>query len=170
MRLDRAPSATRIAPIDLARDAGRCIAFRRESYVATFGSDAGMEDEMGTDGATYLDELRRRIAQVPEGNVHLWRAGEIVGQAEMRLLEEDAGVGYVNLFYVLPDERGRGLGRLLHEHAVGVFRARGMRALRLSVAERNGDALAFYRRLGWIRAGTRPHRVPMAVLEFPIPG
>jgi diamine N-acetyltransferase len=170
MRLDRASSAVRIVPIELPRDAARCVAFRRESYIATFGSAAGMDGEMGTDGATYLDELRRRIVQVPEGNVHLWRGGEIVGQAEMRLVEGDAEVGYVNLFYVVPGERGHGLGRRLHEHAVAVFRARGMRRLRLSVAERNADALAFYRRLGWVRAGRRPHRAPMAVLEFPIPG
>jgi ribosomal protein S18 acetylase RimI-like enzyme len=70
---------------------------------------------------------------------------------------------------VVPAVRGHGLGRVLHEHAVAVFRGRGMRALRLSVAERNGTALAFYRRLGWAAAGTRPHRASMAVLEFPIP-
>ena len=31
----------------------------------------------------------------------------------------------MNLFYLVPELRGQGLGRLLHDHAVAVFAARG---------------------------------------------
>ncbi len=155
-----------LVPIDLARDFDRCIAFRRDSFVASFGTDTGFDEEVGTDNAHYLAWLRERIAQVPEGNVHLLQDGRIVGQAEVRLVHGEPDVGYVNLFYVVPECRGRGLGRVLHEHAVRVFRARGMRRLRLSVSLANVDALAFYRRLGWVAVGERPNRQTMAILEF----
>jgi ribosomal protein S18 acetylase RimI-like enzyme len=55
---------------------------------------------------------------------------------------------------------------MLHDHAVAVFRRRGMRAMRLSVGARNAGALAFYRKLGWVQVATRPDREPMEILEF----
>jgi ribosomal protein S18 acetylase RimI-like enzyme len=165
MRCERDAPRHRIEPIALERDGEACIAFRRASFVASFGSEAGLDDEMGAGNARYLAQLRGRIAQVPEGNVHLWEGGRIVGQAEMRLHEEP-GVGYVNLFYVEPSHRGLGLGRMLHDHAAAVFRRRGMRAMRLSVSTHNAGALAFYRKLGWVPIATRPNRETMEILEF----
>ncbi len=166
MWLERGDLARRLAPIDLCRDAPTCVAFRRDSYMAGFGTLRGMEDELGPDGARYLERLRARITEVPEGNVHLWEGERIVGQAEVRLVPEDPGLGYVNLFYLRPECRGEGLGRLLHEHAARTFRARGMRAMRLSASRANRRAIAFYEALGWRAVGERPHRVPMTVLEF----
>jgi aminoglycoside 6'-N-acetyltransferase len=165
MRCERDAARYRIEPIELPRDAETCVAYRRASFVASFGSEAGLDEEMGAGNALYLEQLRRRIAQVPEGNAHLWEDGRIVGQAEMRLHEEP-GIGYVNLFYVEPGRRGQGLGRMLHDHAAAVFRRRGMRAMRLSVSTRNAAALAFYRKLGWVGIGTRANREPMEILEF----
>jgi aminoglycoside 6'-N-acetyltransferase len=156
----------RIERIDAAHNADLCIAFHREMYVASFGTDAGLDEEMGVENANYLEGLRARIAQVPEGNVHLWRGSRIVAQAEMRLLEEDPSIGYVSLFYVAADCRGEGLGRALHEHAVDVFRRRGLRAMRLSVSISNPGAMAFYRHLGWKAIGTRPNREPMVIMEY----
>ena len=166
LRRERAAFKFRIKPIDLARHAAECIAFRRDAYVASFGSPAGLEEEMGVDNARYLEKLRARIAQLPEGNAHLWHGERIVGQTEMRFVEGDDAVGYVNLFYVLPELRGQGLGRMLHEHAVAVFARVGRRTLRLSVSTQNAAAIAFYRRLGWITVGTRANRGPMEIMEF----
>ncbi|HSS26349.1 MAG TPA: GNAT family N-acetyltransferase [Usitatibacter sp.] len=156
----------RLAPIDMGRDLDTCVRLRREAYVSTFGDEAGMEEEMGADNAKYVAYLRARIAELPAGNAHLWSGARIVGQAEMRLVEEDATLGYVNLFYVIPELRRQGLGRLLHRHAVSVFSGQGKRAIRLSVAARNAEALAFYRKLGWRSVGSRPHRETMEVLEL----
>lgn len=158
----------RVAPIDLSRDTETCVRFRRDAYVATFGTGDGMDDELGADNAKYLADLRERIAELPAGNAHVWSGERIVGQAEMRLVGEDASLGYVNLFYVIPELRRQGLGRLLHRHAVSVFSGLGKRAIRLSVAARNAEALAFYRKLGWRSVGSRPHREAMQVLELPL--
>ena len=156
-----------IAPIDLARDVQACIDFRRDMYVTSFGTTQGLEAEMGEGNGTYLEALRGKIAQLPEGNVHLWEDGRIVGQAEMRFIDESPDVGYVSLIYLVPRRRGRGLARLLHDHAATVFRARGMRFMRLSVCHSNGRAIASYRKLGWTAAGERAHPMrPMLVMEF----
>lgn len=165
MRRERV-DAYRIAPILLDRDAAACIEFRRAAYEASFGSTQGVDEEMGAGNATYLASLRARISQVPEGNAHLWHGDRIIGQTEMRLVEGEPGVGYVNLFYVVPEFRGRGLGRLLHDHASSVFRSLGRDVLRLSVSVRNTAAIAFYRKLGWVVVGTRPHRETMQIMEF----
>ena len=165
MRLERTPERFRLAPIVLPRDLQTCIAFRRDMYLASFGSLDGLDEEMGKGDALYVEQLEAKIAQVPEGNSHLWEGERIVGQAEMRF-DDDPGAGYVSLFYLVPECRGQGLGRLLHEHAVSVFGARGMRAIRLSVSTRNAAAIAFYRKLGWASMGPRPHKQPMELMEY----
>lgn len=167
MRRDREAGAFRIAPIDLAH-AATCARLRREMYLASFGSAEGLEEEMGEGDQAYLGQLRAKIAQLPEGNVHLWRDGAIVGQLEMRLLDDEPEVAYLSLIHVSAGLRGQGLGQRLHAHAMQVARSRGKRLMRLSVSERNAAALRFYRRLGWVVAGTRPGRTPMVVMEAPV--
>lgn len=165
MRIDRDTLGLRIESIELL-DSDTCVRFRSEMYVASFGSGEGLEEEMGPDNEKYLADLRAKIAQVPEGNVHLWHGEEIVGQLEMRLVEHEPHIGYVSLIYVPPERRGQGLGRRLHEHAVQVARHRDKRALRLSVSFTNVPAIMFYRRLGWEMVGSRPNKEPMAIMEF----
>jgi ribosomal protein S18 acetylase RimI-like enzyme len=166
MRREQGAVDCRIEPVNVARDGELCAAFRRSMYFASFGTNEGLEEEMGVHDALYLGQLREKIAEVPEGNVHLWRGERIVGQAEMRLVEGEPDVGYVSLFYVIPECRGQGLGRVLHAHALEVFRRRGMRVLRLSVSGTNAPALAFYRALGWNAVGTRPNQRPMTIMEY----
>jgi GNAT superfamily N-acetyltransferase len=45
--------------------------------------------------------------------VHVLLAGEIVGQIEMGRFRLDPSIGYVNLFYLMPDFQGKGLGAQL---------------------------------------------------------
>jgi ribosomal protein S18 acetylase RimI-like enzyme len=168
MRRERIPTRFRLAPIDIDRHLENCVAFRREMYVASFGSEDGLEEEMGDGDSIYIAQLRERVEQLPEGNTHLWDGDRIVGQTEMRL-DEEPGVGYVSLFYLAPEFRGQGLGRMLHEYAVEICKARGLTRMRLSVASRNSAAIDFYRGLGWVEAGARPHRLPMQLMEFAIP-
>lgn len=165
MRRERVSTRYRLEPIDLGRHLTTCINFRRDMFVASFGSDHGLDEEMGEGDSTYIAQLRERVAEMPEANVHLWDGDRIVGQVEMRL-DEEPGVGYVSLFYLAPECRGQQLGLMLHDHAVKVCRARGLAKIRLSVAARNEPAIAFYRKLGWSDAGVRPHRLPIRVMEL----
>ena len=166
MRFEREALDFRIAPIDLL-DAETCAAFSRQMYVSAFGSDDGIDAEMGAQDEHYFERLRAHMADIPEGNVHLWHGERIVGQLEMRLLESEPHVAYVSLVFVAEEARGHGLGRRLHEYAADVSRTRGKRLMRLSVSLTNVPAIMFYRRLGWQMAGTRAHRgQPMAIMEF----
>jgi diamine N-acetyltransferase len=167
LRRDRDPATYRIATIDLD-NAAECIRLRREMYVASFGGEDGLEEEMGPQNALYLEQLRAKLAQLPAGNVHLWRDDRIVGQLEMRLLEDEPDVGYVSLIHVVPEWRGHGLGKRLHAHAMQVSRDLGKRLMRLSVSQRNAAAMRFYRRLGWTVAGARPNRLPMVIMEIAV--
>jgi ribosomal protein S18 acetylase RimI-like enzyme len=167
LRLDRDTVGYLIEQIDLI-DVETCVRFRREMYVASFGTGEGLDEEMGPENEKYLADLRAKIAQIPEGNVHLWHGEQIVGQMEMRLVDHEPHIGYVSLIYIAPEMRGQGLGRLLHEHALQVCRIREKRAMRLSVSLTNVPAIMFYRRLGWEMVGSRPNKEPMAIMEFPL--
>lgn len=167
MRRSRDTGGYRIAPIAPA-DFAACVRMNREMYVASFGTEEGLEEIDGPGHAIYLEQLRGKIAQLPEGNVHLWREGEIVGQLEMRLLDDEPDVAYLSLIHVSPEWRAHGLGKRLHAHALEVARARGKRLMRLTVSQKNRRAMDFYRRLGWVVVGTRPHRMPVVVMEKPV--
>ena len=156
--------APRIAPIDLA-DFRHCARFRRAMYREAFGTERGLEAEMGEGDGRYRDDLVAKILALPEGQVHVRVGDAIAGQLEMRRLDAEPRVGYVSLVYVAPEFRGRGLGRVLHDHALAVSRARGCTRMRLAVALANAPAIASYERLGWRVAGPRDHREPMAWME-----
>ena len=167
MRRDLDRGEYRLAPIQPA-DFAAAAALCRDMYVTSFGTAEGLEELMGPADSLYLEQLAAKIAQLPDGNVHLWRDGEIVGQLEMRLLDEEPEIAYLSLIHVVAPWRGHGLGMKLHEHAVDVARAHRKRVMRLTVSQRNRAALSFYRRLGWLVVGTRPHRMPVAVMEKPV--
>ena len=63
------------------------------------------------------------------------------------------GIGWISLCYILPELRGRRYGTQLVGEAVSYFRKHGRRVLRLTVAEENGQAAGFYRRLGFSEIG-----------------
>jgi ribosomal protein S18 acetylase RimI-like enzyme len=167
LRRDRDEGAYRIAPIDPA-DEAVCVRLRRAMYAASFGTEEGLEEEMGAGDSRYLAQLREKLARWREGHVHLWRDDRIVGQLEMRLLDDEPEVGYLSLIHVAPEYRGHGLGKRLHRYAMQASRERGKRLMRLSVSRQNAAALRFYKRLGWVVVGARPGRLPMTVMEIPV--
>jgi ribosomal protein S18 acetylase RimI-like enzyme len=72
----------------------------------------------------------------------------IVGQIEMGKWRVDPAVGFVNLFYLIPTYRGRGLGGQLHAHAVDFLKQLGYRTARLCVSPTNVRAVRFYQKNG----------------------
>jgi len=151
--------------IDLARNFLTCVQFRADSYFVSFGSLTGFSAEMGPDNVAYLARMERKIANLPTGNCHIWQGKNIVGQTEMRILDS-LDIGYVNLFYLIPDLRAKGHGRELHQHACCVFKGLGMQTMQLSVSPQNKRALRFYEKMGWTSLGPRPGREKMLLMEF----
>ncbi len=140
-------------PIDLARDSDTCIRFREDSYICSFG-DAALfygDDRRGVE--RYVQFLTERMASFPGSCQHAWLGDRIVGQLEMGRVRADPSIGYVNLFYLIPEMRGQGLGAELDDRAQSFFVERGLRRARLSVALHNASAWRFYMKRGWVDQG-----------------
>ena len=156
-----------IKPIDLDAHASVCVAFRRDSFLCSFGVD-NFFAEAGPEGADYIARLRLRTAKFPDGYVHAWSEGNIVGQMEMQILEEPRR-GYVNLFYLIEGMRGAGVSGELQEYAMDFMRRRGAQIAQLSVSPTNVRALGFYRKHGWRDLGLRPGRDNVHLMECDVP-
>ncbi len=154
-------------PIDLDAHAPVCVAFRRDSYICSFGED-GFFNEAGPDGVHYIERLRLRITKFPDGYVHVWNGDKIVGQMELQILEEPRR-GYVNLFYLVEAMRGTGVSGELQDYAMGFMRRHRVQIAQLSVSPTNVRALAFYRKHGWRDLGLRPGRDNVHLMECDVP-
>ena len=149
--------------IDLASDFDTCFAFRKDSYFVSFGTYDGFEVDM----SNYKERMAERISYLPHGNCHLWHEGEIIGQTEMKFVD-DADIGYVSLLYLKPEFRNQGLGKLLQQRAVEVFSTLGKKSIQLSVSCTNLPALAFYTKHGWENIGARPDKDNVYLMRFPL--
>jgi ribosomal protein S18 acetylase RimI-like enzyme len=69
--------------------------------------------------------------------------------ATIQGLVDDAGLGAIQNVGVLPEFRGRGIGRALLLKALAGFAAVGVRRVFLEVTARNEPAVRMYRRLGF---------------------
>ena len=153
--------------IDLESHAQRCVEFRRDSYLCSFEVD-GFLEEAGPNGERYLQNLPARIAKFPDGYVHIWDGGEIVGQMEMQILEEPRR-GYVNLFYLIEEVRGTGAAEQLQDYAMDFCRRHGVTEVQLSVSPTNVRAIAYYTKHGWRDIGPRPGREFVHLMERDVP-
>jgi ribosomal-protein-alanine N-acetyltransferase len=154
----------RFVTIDIDRHGPTCIAFRRDLYEITSGSSTAFDKDWGGD-ARYLAWLGERAHRLPDGCVMLLEGDRSIGMVEASL-HPDGQSGYVSAFYLVSERRGAGLGELLMEQASTAFLAAERSRMRLSVAERNQPALAFYRRLGFEDHGPRPGRDGVRVLSI----
>lgn len=61
----------------------------------------------------------------------------------------DPSKGHLSRLYVDPRHWGKGVGRLLHDHAIAHLREHDFRSATLWVLEANAHARRFYEQLGW---------------------
>lgn len=129
--------------INLDTDKELVVANRRDSFLVSFGDLSGM----GSD-EEYVDWLKMRLGKFPEGALLAFDGVQCVGHIEF-VLREAGKVGHVNLYYVLPEYRGQGYGRELHQYMENVFRQKGARRMELRVSPTNRRAVGFYERMGF---------------------
>lgn len=98
--------------------------------------------------STFESLLHRADADL----IGAFSGGELVGYAVTWTIMDQSELGNVA---VSPDARGRGLGRLLVETALGRIRARGSRECFLEVRESNRVARDLYEQLGFEGIGRR---------------
>ena len=147
--MDAAGTELRFEPIDLDSAAETAIAFRADSFVCSFGSAELFYEADGKGHERYLVWMRERMQSIPGSCVHVWSGDTVVGQMEMDRFKSDPEMGYVNLYYLVPACRNRGLGRRLDEYATAFLRGLGFRAARLNVSPTNDQAMKFYVKNGW---------------------
>jgi len=140
--------------IDLGRHADVAVEFRRDAYRIVTGSNQRFDESIGA--KAYLKWLENRIRRSPLGQVHVWAGDEVIGQIEARQQRNAPKCGLVNLYYLAPAWRGRGLGRALEAYTSAYFENLGVTNLSLNVRETNLRAYQFYSRQGWHHCGPTP--------------
>lgn len=112
-----------------------------------------VEDDFTIDVAAHRRGLALLI-QNENAAVPVALSGEkIVGMATMQPLVSTAvggNVGLIEDVIVTESYRGRGIGRILLEELIAESRRRGYRRIALAADRRNGRAIAFYRRYGFV--------------------
>ena len=89
-------------------------------------------------GATWLIHFRERPG------------GRTMPIATVQGIEQD-GSGAIQNLGVIPEHRGRGLGRLLMQRAAAGFQAAGIKRMNLEVTTANQSAIRLYEQLGFKR-------------------
>ena len=108
-------------PIDVEQTKELCVRFRADAFVCSFGSANRFFEADGNGAERYIQWLKRQMLDIPGSCVHIFENNKIIGQIEMGRWKKDASVGYVNLFYLIPEYRGQGLGAQLDEYADSFF-------------------------------------------------
>ncbi|HEY0839006.1 MAG TPA: GNAT family N-acetyltransferase [Vulgatibacter sp.] len=151
-RVTDAEPRLRFRPIDVEQDLGLAAGHRRDSFFVSFGHEKSFDEDK------YVLHLAQLLERIPGSAVFALLDGEVVGQIEAHV--RPGGIGYVNLFYLVPKYRGRNLGRQLHEYALDLLRAQRVQWIDLAVSPTNTPALRFYEKLGYRRLGLRPNAEP----------
>ena len=137
-------------PYDTIGGRERYIACYKDAWRTAHGSLEGFSEDLCWHAA------RVRAADSPDSLTEMRVNGKFAG---VLCLDDRAGrfrrIGWVAFCYVVPELRRRGLGRAMLDHAAAHYRARGRRALHLTVAPGN-PALQFYEHLGFICIGSQP--------------
>ncbi len=94
--------------IDLARDQSIALKFREDSFVVSFGNADQFYEYDGQGHVRYLEWLKAKIEKDARFAVHVWQGDQIIGQLELGKPRNDPTVGYVNLYYLIPEKRGVG--------------------------------------------------------------
>lgn len=152
-------------PINLGQHQDLCVQFRADSFVCSFGSADRFYEADGNGAEGYLQWLRQRITKIPNSCVHIWKGEQIIGQIEMGFWKNDSSVGYVNLFYLIPEFRGQGFGQQLDRYAANFFKHLGCKSARLAVSPANRVAMRFYLKHGWVDLGQREDAPEVHYLE-----
>ncbi|WP_230163479.1 GNAT family N-acetyltransferase, partial [Peribacillus simplex] len=143
--------------IDTDKDKDIIIKFRKDSFVVSFGSEDGFGDEN-----TYLQRMKERVRKFPDGQVIIEKDQEPIGQMELQIREyEGTEIGYVNLFYLIPEHRSKGLGNELVRYAERFFRQFNVSEYHLRVSPDNQRAIRLYTDTGMMKISEENEKYPV---------
>ena len=142
--------------MEMPADAAVAVRFSEDAFVCSFGTAERFWAEAGRDGRKWVTRITEKLDEDPRNAVNAWLGGSVAGQVVLGTSDVEANAGHVNLYYLIPRWRGRGLAPQLNAYAVGVLRDQGFRRATLNVSPNNLPAVRFYLRCGWQPRGPRP--------------
>jgi ribosomal protein S18 acetylase RimI-like enzyme len=120
--------------------------FRKDAHIISFGNDNDYDEE------AYIDFALRGAQRFPDGFVFVLHNDKIIGQIEMQIKDNNGEkMGFINLFYLIPEQRGKGVSNNLISYAMSFFKKGGCNYCILRVAEGNYRAIRFYEKYGFYK-------------------
>jgi GNAT superfamily N-acetyltransferase len=110
--------------------------------------NAELEQRYPEDGANFFRLDAEEVADGRGAFLVAYIDGHAVGCGAVR--RNEPGVAEIKRMYVAPDARGRGVGRLILDELEAVARQLGVHRLVLETGPRQPEALALYRRAGYV--------------------
>ncbi len=135
-------------PIDADKHSEIILDFRRDSFVFSFGEITSFDE------GKYIEWLIENLQSYPQGSVLVSENGKWIGQLELSIKDfNEMRIGYIHLYYLIPEKRGMGIGKELYQYAVNFFREYGVTEYHLRVSVTNKSAMKFYQKLGMEELG-----------------
>ncbi|MEC5424722.1 GNAT family N-acetyltransferase [Virgibacillus sp. C22-A2] len=135
--------------INFEKHQNEVVKFRKDSFRVSFGNTSNFEKE------EYLSWLKEKTNDFPEGFILVKEGGEYIGQLELSIREyEGRNIGYVHLYYLIPEIRGKGKGAKLHNYARDFFKKNKVGEYHLRVSPNNTSAISFYQKNGMEEIGS----------------
>lgn len=157
----------RFEPVDYAQHKQLCLQFRQDAHLVSYDDLRYFDEEEMFNWFQYLTQ------ENPQGFKHVWLKDQIIGQIEFKADIDDVAeneqiyrYSYVNLFYLMPEYRGLGLGQQMHDFVIDQCRQAGSEEAYLRYIPGNKQAKAFYRKNGWLFSGEPDHRGQLMVLDL----
>jgi RimJ/RimL family protein N-acetyltransferase len=139
----------RFKTIDIEKHCDEVVRFRKDSFLVSFGDISDFNE------AEYLNWLKDKLIEFPEGFVMVEENGRFIGQLELSIRKyEGRNIGYVHLYYLIPEKRGKGIGQELHNYAINFFRNNKVTEYHLRVSPNNTQAMKFYKKNGMEELGS----------------
>lgn len=109
-----------------------------EYMLPKFQSTEAITEQIRKKGYRYF--LTRDAGRVPVGYLAV-------------IANEPPGAMFLSKIYVRKSERGKGLGRMMMEHAITLCSQQGFSPLWLTVNKHNTDSIAAYEQMGFVNEG-----------------
>ncbi|MEO9574583.1 MAG: GNAT family N-acetyltransferase [Tateyamaria sp.] len=127
-----------------------------ERHATLYARDEGFDDTFGPLVRSILDAFCAAHDPACE-------RGWIAAEGDQRLgsifcVRLDAKTAKLRLFLLVPEARGKGVGRRLLEQCMGFARDKGYSGMQLWTHESHSAACALYRRAGWTLTESHPVR------------
>ena len=139
----------RYEPLDPTADGSRYIEFYADAWRTVHG------DLKYFSPGYCLSAAKAHFRRSPKSILGVLREDELIGIVET---DDERGAdenyGWISFLYLIPSERGAGLGIQPLGKAITHFQSLGRSSVRLHVSEKNKSAIGFYEHCGFKKIGT----------------